>query len=70
MTRALIPLLMTAGFAIGFTLPAPTPAASYDFLWFHSGESDIIDTGLTMDDCQRRVPEMRGLGFDVDCERN
>lgn len=54
--------------AVGTLFHVGTPAASYDLVQFHGEESDIVDYGLSIDDCAAILPAMRAAGHSVTCE--
>jgi hypothetical protein len=55
-------------FAVGMLLHTGTPAAGYDLVQYDGQESDIVDYGLTVNDCAQLLPRMRAAGLQVECE--
>ena len=68
MAAAGIAAIGSIGLAIGVSLPMRAPAVSYDLVRYVGTESDIVDSGLSIDDCTVTIPRMRAMGFDVACE--
>ncbi len=59
--------LCAAGMVAGVTVPMSAPDKTYDLVRFVGLESDIIDHGLSIDDCSIILPTMRAAGNNVDC---
>lgn len=67
-TTAFFAACVAAGVAISFALPVRQPATAYDLIQAHGEETDIIDSGLSFDDCLAVIPFLQSRGENVTCE--
>lgn len=67
-TTAFFAACVAAGMAISFALPVRQPATAYDLIQAHGEETDIVDSGLSFDDCLAVLPFLQSRGENVTCE--